>query len=81
MRLRSIGQALAVGCGWAGLSVGFEFALGRLSGSSWARIVSEYDLRNGELMPVGLLLMAPTPWMVSRLRSHSEDAALAPGER
>jgi len=71
LRLRSGGQALAVGLAWAALTLGFEIGLGRLMGASWAWILADYDLRNGGLMPVGLLLMALTPWAVLRLRGEA----------
>jgi hypothetical protein len=71
MRLRGLGQALAVGIGWVALTLAFELGLGRLTGASWPRILSDYDLRNGGLMPLGLILMALTPWAVLRLRRRA----------
>jgi hypothetical protein len=70
MRLRSTAQAIAIGLGWVALTLVFEIGLGRLIGSSWGRILADYDLRNGGLMPVGLVLMALTPWAVWRLRGR-----------
>lgn len=66
--LRSDAAALGAGVEWAVLTFIFEFAVGRLTGASWSRIWSDYDLAHGGLMPIGLVLMALTPWLVRRLR-------------
>jgi len=70
IRLRTQRGALAVGGVWVVLTVAFELALGRLTGVSWERIASDYDLPNGGLMPLGLLAMALTPWAVRQLKSR-----------
>jgi hypothetical protein len=69
MRLGSARSALAIGAAWAGLTVGFELALGRLTGLGWDRILADYDLAQGGLMPLGLLAMALTPWAVRALQA------------
>lgn len=65
---RSDAGALAVGVLWAALTVGFELALGAALGLDRARILADYDLGRGGLMPLGLLAMALTPWAVRRLQ-------------
>jgi len=51
------------------LTLAFELALGRLTGLGWARILADYDLTQGGLMPLGLLAMFLTPWAVQRLQA------------
>jgi hypothetical protein len=69
LRLRSPRGALGVGALWVALTLAFEAALGRLTGLGWDRILAEYDLTQGGLMPLGLLAMGLTPWLVLRLRT------------
>lgn len=69
MRLRSPRAALGVGALWVVLTLGFEAALGRLTGLGWDRILAEYDLTRGGLMPLGLLAMGLIPWLVLRLQA------------
>lgn len=77
MRIRTGGGALAVGLLWALLIVAFEFLLGRALGYGWARILSDYDLLHGGLMPLGLVAMALTPWLARRLKA----GRIGPGDR
>lgn len=76
LRLRTAGEALGVGGLWVALTLLFEIGLGRLMGVGWDRILADYDLLHGGLMPLGLLTMALTPWAVRRLqakRTHDLD--------
>lgn len=70
MRLRTAGEALGVGGLWVALTLLFEIGLGRLLGMGWDRILADYDLLHGGLMPLGLLAMALTPWTVRRLQAR-----------
>jgi len=69
LRLRSARAAAFVGALWMALTLGFEVALGRLMGFGWERTFAEYDLAHGGLMPLGLLAMGLTPWLVLRLQA------------
>ncbi len=69
LRIRTAGGALAVGGLWVALTVAFEFTLGRAIGLSWSRILEDYDVLRGGLMPIGLAFMAVTPWIVRRLKT------------
>lgn len=73
MRIRTAGGALAVGGLWIALTVAFEFALGRALGLSWPRILEDYDVLRGGLMPIGLAFMALSPWIVWRLQTPRAD--------
>ena len=69
MRVRHSVHAMAIGLLWAALTLTFEIGLGRLLGLGWGRILEDYDLTRGGLMPLGLLAMALTPWLVRRLQT------------
>jgi hypothetical protein len=60
--------ALAVGGLWLVLTVVFEVALGRATGASWARIVEDYDLRQGGLLPIGMAVLFLAPLVAARVR-------------
>ena len=61
-------QQLTVGAFWVLLTVIFEFALGRATNLSWARILSDYNPAHGGYMLFGLAFMFITPWLTRRLR-------------
>ncbi len=63
LRLKRIPSMMLVGMAWVILTIGFEIVLGRLvMGLDWARILSDYDVAHGGLMPVGFLVMAAAPF-------------------
>lgn len=63
----SVSDCLIVGAAWVVLTLGFEFLLGRGLSLSWERILSDYDLARGGLMPIGLTIMFFSPLIVSRV--------------
>lgn len=81
MRIRSARRALAIGALWALLTLTFEFGVGVIMGATWNRILADYDLPHGGLMPLGLLAMALTPWAVWRLQARRRPDALHSGRR
>jgi len=69
MRARTTRSQLSAGMIWVGFTVAFELGLGRLViGLSWERILSDYDLAKGGLMPIGLSIMFFAPAIAARLR-------------
>ncbi|HEY0647875.1 hypothetical protein [Phenylobacterium sp.] len=70
MRIRTTREALSVGLTWVALTLLFEIGLGRVLGLGWDRILADYDLVHGGLMPLGLVAMALTPWAVRRLQAR-----------
>jgi hypothetical protein len=67
--VRSRRAQLSVGALWLALMLSFELAAGRfLAGYSWARIASDYDLRHGGLLGIGMLVLALSPLLAARLR-------------
>ena len=60
---------LMVGAIWLALTVAFEVCFGLLVvGLPWERIASDYNLLNGGLMPLGLLVLFFSPMIAARLR-------------
>ena len=58
----SVRHAAIVGVSWLGAAVLFEFGLGHwLDGLSWARLLADYDLRQGRLLLLVWLTVAVGP--------------------
>ncbi len=64
----SASQLLFVGLLWAALTSGFEFLFGRyVARYSWERILSDFNLFRGGLMPLGLAAMGLCPLVAGLL--------------
>jgi len=64
-------ELLLVGFIWLVLTVAFEVLFGRfVVGLSWERIASGYNVLNGGLMPLGLVVLFLIPMIVSKLRTN-----------
>ena len=62
-------EQLTVGGIWLTLTVTFEVLFGRFAvGLTWERIGSDYNLREGGLMPLGLFVLFFSPMMMEKLR-------------
>lgn len=62
-------ELLVVGGIWLVLTVSFEVLFGRfVAGLSWERIGSDYDILNGGLMPVGLVILFFSPMIAAKVR-------------
>ena len=61
-------QLLFIGIVWVLLTLIFEVSLGRLLHLSWERILSDYNLLKGGLMPIGLILTAFSPLAAAKVR-------------
>lgn len=75
MGLRTWRGALAAGVLWAALTVAFDGLVGLALGYDAQRFLEDYDLANGGMMPVGLVLMVLIPLVVMRLRRPGPLAA------
>lgn len=71
LRASNNSQLFLVGLLWLVLTVAFEISLGRLLNLSWERIFSDYDIRNGGLMPIGLLFLVFAPLIAAKLKRKS----------
>jgi hypothetical protein len=60
-------RLLGIGILWAILTLIFEFSLGLALGMTWPAMLADYDLTRGNIMPLGVLALALTPWFVRRL--------------
>lgn len=70
IRAGTTGRLLAVGLVWLALTVLFELALGRfVMGYSWDRLISDYDLARGGLMPFGLVVLTLAPLVAAKFRA------------
>lgn len=64
------GELLMVGGIWLVLTVAFEVLFGRfVIGLTWERISADYNMLNGGLMPLGLLILLLSPMIASELRA------------
>ena len=62
-------QLLMVGAVWLSLTVAFEVLFGRfVVGLSWERLAADYNVLEGGLMPVGLLVLLLSPLVAGRMR-------------
>jgi hypothetical protein len=68
LRARTVRSQLTIGSLWLLLTVTFEFTLGlQVLRFSWRRMVSDYNLRRGGLLPVGLAVLTLSPYITARL--------------
>jgi hypothetical protein len=65
---RQPGQLVAIGLGWLGLTLIFEFAFGLLQGTSLPVLLDAYTFKGGNIWPVVLLVTACAPYLAAKLR-------------
>lgn len=69
IRATSVFRLLTVGFLWSALTLGFEILLGRfVLHYSWARILADYDLREGGLMAIGMFFLILAPLIAAKVR-------------
>ncbi|MEA5625021.1 hypothetical protein [Nostoc sp. UHCC 0251] len=69
-----VSQLLGVGLLWLLLTVGFEISLGRfILGYSWERITADYNLLQGGLMSIGLVLFTLAPLIAAKIQGVLTD--------
>lgn len=65
----SAGDSLLVGGVWLVLMVAFDVAVGRFTFRlPWHRIAADFDVRRGNLLALGMLVLFLTPLLVGWLR-------------
>jgi hypothetical protein len=65
----SLAQLISVGVLWMLLTVVFEVSLGRWAfGYSWTQIAADYNLFQGRLMSIGLVLLLFAPLIATKFR-------------
>lgn len=62
-------QLLGIGVLWGGLMLAFEILFGRfVVGASWERLLSDYNVLGGGLMPLGMIVLVSSPWIAGKVR-------------
>ncbi len=46
-----------------GLTIAYEFAIGRAGGKSWSELLGSYAIWDGQLWPLVLVALALSPWL------------------
>ncbi len=65
----STAELLLVGLLWTALTLAFEIIFGRaVLGLSWERLLADYNLTAGGLLPLGLIVLAGSPWIAAKAR-------------
>ncbi|MFN9469415.1 MAG: hypothetical protein ACK6BS_20295 [Pseudanabaena sp.] len=71
-------QLLSLGLAWLLLTVLFEIGLGRfVFAYSWEQIAADYNLLQGGLMPIGLVLLVLSPFIATKIRGILSDRNIA----
>lgn len=63
------GEAIVIGVFWVLLTVGFEFLAGHyLFGGSWEKLLADYNVFNGRIWPLVLVVAAIAPLWMAHMR-------------
>lgn len=62
-------DAAKIGVTWVGLTLAFEFGLGRVQKQSWEEMLAAYDITEGETWPLVLAWIGAGPAVVRRLQA------------
>ncbi|NYT19033.1 MAG: hypothetical protein GKC08_01900 [Methanosarcinales archaeon] len=66
-------QFIYVGLMWLRLTVSFEFLFGHfVIGYSWERLLYDYNIFEGRIWLLVLIVTAISPWLVNRILSESQ---------
>jgi hypothetical protein len=68
-----LGRWWQFGLLWLALTLAFEIGLGRATGMSWDRIASDFDLRRGGLLGIGMLVILVGPRILAQRRGLVQD--------
>ena len=69
LRAASVGNLLGIGFLWLGLTIAFEIVLGRfILNYPWERIAADYNLLEGGLLPIGLVVLTLAPLIAAKVR-------------
>jgi len=68
----SFREAIIVGSGWLALTLAFEFLAGHyLFGTSWDKLLADYDMSRGRIWPLVLLTTLISPPVIFWLKRGS----------
>lgn len=66
---RTVSQLLSIGSLWVVLTLIFELGLGRvIMAYSWERIISDYNIFEGGLLSVGMVVLLFAPLVTARIQ-------------
>jgi hypothetical protein len=78
LRADSLRALIGIGLLWLALTLLFELGFGRLILQlSWQRLLSDYDMRRGGLLPFGLLWLTLSPLLAAKLRGIKVESQRA----
>jgi hypothetical protein len=73
IRAKNIQSLIVVGLIWLILTLMYEISLGRfVFGFSWKKILSDYDISKGGLLPFGLIILTLSPLIAYKLRGMTK---------
>jgi len=76
IRAEGTGSLLAVGFVWLFLTVAFELSFGHyIFKQPWEVVLAEFNLLEGKLFPLGLVLLTFSPIIATRLRARAAARA------
>lgn len=62
-------QLLGIGVLWLCLTLAFEFLFGHfVVGASWERLLEDYNLLQGGLLPIGMAVLVLAPLIAAKIR-------------
>jgi len=62
-------QLLGLGVLWPMLTLAFEILFGRfVVGASWERLLPDYNVMEGGLLPFGMIVLVLAPWIAGKVR-------------
>jgi hypothetical protein len=75
IRAKNKKDLFAAGSVWLGLTIAFQFVLGRyLFHRSWADLSSDFNILRGGMLPVGLVIVTFAPLIAARLRGFTSES-------
>ena len=75
LRARSTGDLIGIGFLWLGLTIVFEIVVGRfILQYPWERIVADYNLLEGGLLPIGLIVLTLSPLIAAKVRGNTAQS-------
>lgn len=64
---------LFIGLLWVVFTIAFETGTGRIAGFSWSRILSDYNLMEGGLMPLGIIFLFFAPLLAAKASGSQKE--------
>lgn len=65
-----------IGLMWLVLTLAFEFGFGHfVFGRSWANLAEDYDLRQGGMLLLGMIVLGLSPWIGAEMRHRIHDGS------